>query len=774
MSIVNREVVPVEPPKLRIQEQIIGLTSMPNSLNESDPSSPSANNGIDLYANPQPGTSKVSDSSFLYCDETIPPSLHSLSPIFCDFDSDDSVKDKDYEVTSNYVDSSEESDTDRNIKKTLAHKSQIKCISQRKGKRSSKAEKEKCVPSFPNKVISRRHSFNNGERAAVHDPVFKKRRASTDAAVIISMPPFDNPATSDNEGEEGSTARKRKKYNSSVKQREIQRKKQKLLKYTVKPGCDEKCIKKCSSVFDESERENINKTYWSLQRGEMRMFIRSNYIVAIPKRKYTSDPKRNPKRTFTLQKNDGTVRQVCKIFFLTTLGFNRNNDLILTTCLDTEKDTDKRGKHTKKPAFNRDLLNQHVESFNPSAPHYRREHAPNRRYLPNDININFMYKDFCSKNPESKLSYDLYRSHLKSMNISFTRLGNEECEQCESYKHHTKETSHDVRKQCFPDCDTCLAWAKHHDRYKKARALYDAHKAIKQNENSIYFSGDLEKVIMLPRMEMFKAVIFCPRLTLFNQSFAPVGKISKESKPLAAIWHDGIAGRKQEDIMSAYYSFFLRHRDVQNVNIWLDNCTSQNKNWLFYSMLVDLVNSDVISTETITLHYFEPGHTFMSCDQFHHQVELAMKKKGKIYDFSDFEEAVASANNGRVTVKALQANEFLNLPNNVSERRIQQACPRVYLKNITQVSFKRSSYDMLYKNDFSDEYSSFKFLNDKYLRNPRTNISFRTQPKGIDEERKSNLITKLSPIIPKHKMVFWNGLPTNNNTETTKNSRRTT
>lgn len=47
----------------------------------------------------------------------------------------------------------------------------------------------------------------------------------------------------------------------------------------------------------------------------------------------------------------------------------------------------------------------------------------------------------------------------------------------------------------------------------------------------------------------------------------------------------------------------------------------------FFSMLADLINSDVIATEQITLYYFEPGHTFMSCDQFHHQVELSMKKE---------------------------------------------------------------------------------------------------------------------------------------------------
>lgn len=40
----------------------------------------------------------------------------------------------------------------------------------------------------------------------------------------------------------------------------------------------------------------------------------------------------------------------------------------------------------------------------------------------------------------------------------------------------------------------------------------------------------------------------------------------------------------------------------------------------------------------------------MSADSFHHLVEKNMHKKGKIYDFKDFVEAVAGAKTGKVQV----------------------------------------------------------------------------------------------------------------------------
>lgn len=48
------------------------------------------------------------------------------------------------------------------------------------------------------------------------------------------------------------------------------------------------------------------------------------------------------------------------------------------------------------------------------------------------------------------------------------------------------------------------------------------------------------------------------------------------------------------------------------------------------------LHSCEIAAETITIKYFEAGHTFMSADSFHHLVEKELKRNPKCYDFQDF------------------------------------------------------------------------------------------------------------------------------------------
>jgi len=155
---------------------------------------------------------------------------------------------------------------------------------------------------------------------------------------------------------------------------------------------------------------------------------------------------------------------------------------------------------------------------------------------------------------------------------------------------------------------------------------------------------------MLSRVDTFKKVLFTKRIVACNESFVPIGG-NKHSFPFACIWHEGISERKKEDRVSTFISFFLHYRDAQKLTIWLDNCSSQNKNWCLLSFLVYIVNSSDICAQEIIFNYFEAGHTFMSADSFHYQVELFLKYQKKTYDFEDFANAVGAANKGNVHLK---------------------------------------------------------------------------------------------------------------------------
>lgn len=155
--------------------------------------------------------------------------------------------------------------------------------------------------------------------------------------------------------------------------------------------------------------------------------------------------------------------------------------------------TDGRGKapSTKKGPW--DLIDSHIESFNPTISHYRREHAPNVRYLPSDITIRSMHEDWKIKYPQHKeISYESYRRRIKKKKISFTKLGCEECESCEEFNLHEHKDKNNLER----DCTICQSWKKHIDLATESRKLYRLYAEGKfEEEGLVCYSADLQKLL---------------------------------------------------------------------------------------------------------------------------------------------------------------------------------------------------------------------------------------------------------------------------------------
>lgn len=83
--------------------------------------------------------------------------------------------------------------------------------------------------------------------------------------------------------------------------------------------------------------------------------------------------------------------------------------------------------------------------------------------------------------------------------------------------------------------------------------------------NNILVSVDLQKVIMLPRVDSFKQVLFTKRIIAYHESFVPLGNNSKLF-PYACIWHEGINGRNKEDLVSTFYAFFFKQSRCKHSN----------------------------------------------------------------------------------------------------------------------------------------------------------------------------------------------------------------
>ena len=337
-----------------------------------------------------------------------------------------------------------------------------------------------------------------------------------------------------------------------------------------------------------------------------------------------------------------------------------------------------------------------------------------------------MFKVFCSRYEDVKISYGYYYKKVKKMNISFVKLGEEECERCDLHDKHLEDIhkldKHELskpdengknRKPIFVDCADCGNSELHIKTATEARERYREEKNREWTDNEKVVSVDMQKVIMLPRLPGLKVVVFCKRIVVFNETFAPVGG-SKNGKDKATdvLWHEGIRGRSTADVESKFVSFIRKCGDTKDFIFLLDNCSAQNKNWYLYTALLNEVNAEGEYASSVTLKYFEPGHTFMSTDDFRHQMEQRMRQKKNVEYFQDFVDVVSSCDQSLV----MKCNDFFYFQKGVSQANYTREKPK--LEQVQVIKFERGSIKMFWKESHkSESFKSSKFLQKKCERN---------------------------------------------------------
>jgi hypothetical protein len=229
-----------------------------------------------------------------------------------------------------------------------------------------------------------------------------------------------------------------------------------------------------------------------------------------------------------------------------------------------------------------------------------------------------MWKDFKIKNPDNLVSYSYYAAAVQRENIGFNRPSQDVCKVCEAYEQH--------KEQCdtVAECEVCTVSKAHQNTAQAMRRQYQCDRDTHAQGDEGRFAVDMQKVLLLPKMRI-KEHFFVSRLTLFNETFTDLsGK-----QDISFLWHEGITGRTAAEVASTFYKAMMHCSSYSSFVFWLDNnCSAQNKNWTLFSLFANVVNSsDDTGPETVTLKYFERGHTFMRADSVHGDIANAIKRK---------------------------------------------------------------------------------------------------------------------------------------------------
>jgi hypothetical protein len=549
---------------------------------------------------------------------------------------------------------------------------------------------------------------------------------------------------------------------SVTEKNKIQRNK---LKYPfIEEMCGNGCKRKCK-LFTKEERKNIWEKFWNLCYIQRRHFLNKCIQIENVKRRKVIEPNPNPKffksesRYYYLTKDNESLN-VCRNFFLKTLGFK--TDAVVTELSRAIKrkafyEDVKENRGGKKKRLNRNIIMDHISSFNPTVSHYRRRNAPLARYLPRALTLNFMFNDFKKKNPNEKCSKEIYRQTLKDMNISFKFPKGDKCVVCGELEEEMKQ----YNSSSIPE-NVTAKYDAHKAKANKAICKYQLD-AGKENTNTVrYYSMDLQKVMLLPDMPKVKDSFFLSRLVAFNLTFAPLQKMSNINS-VCVLWHEAWAGRDANNIVDAFITFLENQRDLQHLIIWCDNCTSQNKNWILYTALVIVVNSGLYNLESITLKYLTKGHTHMSADGVHGNIETHVKRQDAVYDFEDYKQIIFRCRKNMQVLEVTKSFQWSKKKRTPRRNDENDLLKKFLLSQVVEVKFINGCRNLFYKEDFDESYVELDFLMKKF--NNKLFPEVADTPRGVKTNKKEGIISKLVPLMPLNRRQFWLTLPTNDKVE---------
>ena len=132
------------------------------------------------------------------------------------------------------------------------------------------------------------------------------------------------------------------------------------------------------------------------------------------------------------------------------------------------------------------------------------------------------------------------------MNISFAKLGHEECEQC--LKHDRHQENSECSVGTTGSCPACDEQKVHKEKYTMARKLYEEDAAQQLPTDTLFFAVDLQKVKMIPEISGVKTAVFTKRYVAYNETFSELGS----GRSFGVVWHQALMGRNDEDITSAF------------------------------------------------------------------------------------------------------------------------------------------------------------------------------------------------------------------------------
>lgn len=545
----------------------------------------------------------------------------------------------------------------------------------------------------------------------------------------------------------------------------------------MKPTC-RPCKKKCSEKINENERKEIFSSYWEATKtwDVKRQFIISHVKSKPINRERPKDHSRHGQRMQTILYYfdvNGSRIEVCKVFFLNTLGVS---ETVVRTAL--KKGTtggfvtpDMRGRHIPPNKLQENVLERvraHIASFPVYQSHYSREKSA-KNYLGSDLNCNKLYELYKEKCIEDGIlrkevvKFWAYKRVFDTdFNLGFKKPSNDTCDACDGFVLKLKDNSLDQNKKEEIE-------QEYQDHLDEAERRYQEKRRDKimsrSTENSKVIMLDLQKCLPTPYLtncqSFYLLKLWTLNLTIYDAT---------EKKSYCVLWDESKAGRGGNEVASALLKWaknVIGESKIENLIIWSDNCPSQNRNIIMLINYFWLLNA-CPSLKTVTHKFLLRGHTHMEADHIHGLIERTVKNKPtmEIVTPWDWEQVIRASG---ATVMSMEVEDFKSYSALYSgsgapfKNKKQNTDKENFLISTVVWLEARSQTPAIiyYKTNFDlPTFKTVDFSSSARIRQklPTNLPTIRDTPRGISKKKKDHLITLLK-WVPKTFHNFYQNIP---------------
>lgn len=524
----------------------------------------------------------------------------------------------------------------------------------------SEAKKKKRVKRFEGIYISSSDSEDERgkitTRTIIKTPLGQVSPVSPDRRINVTIAETtDTEIETENKKKE--IYRWKKKNQSNWKRNKELEKKRKCLPYKSKTGklcaakipknpkCSNNCRQKCTEKFTQNEREEICKSYWSIQDYKLQkeFLLRRINIkpVQTARKSVPIDKQRSTSREYGFYKNKNVFERVCKNYFMSTLCISTGPIETAVKHVDNNGAFTKMDNRGKQPPINKtpeeqiEEVKNHIESFPVMDSHYCRKKTA-KKYLEPTLSISKMYDLYVEKmkkNNKTPVKFNIYKRVFGTQyNLAFYHPKKDQCSTCNNY--NKDKTNTNILNE----------YTQHIERKEASYRSKELDKKRSEEDGSyLCVTMDLQSLLQIPSTAD-SLMYYSRKLNLYNLSIYQFKPPQKDAHCM--IWTEINGKRGSVEIASAIYLWIKNLPEaVTHVTIYSDTCSGQNRNQYIAAFLLYLVHTHE-TIKVLEQKYLESGHSYMEVDSMHSAIEKE-KKYTDTYSIIDWKGIMQRARSKR-------------------------------------------------------------------------------------------------------------------------------